>query len=143
VTNVLQATTNYSDLASPLPTFPDFSLFPNLTSSHAVSKLPQLPPAYMVDNTNNFWGSAPDHGILNGPVLATHSSVEAALPRPALVKTSSRGQFRGHVTQLYQLLRSLVTPSTQVKRQNAAYWYETVEHGVSPYAPAGYPVSIP
>jgi len=139
---MLQDIPKYSDLASPLPTLPDFALFPNLSSSLALSHLPQLPPAYMVDNTNNFWGSAPDHGTLNGPVNATHPSTKARVSGISLVKSSSREQFRGRVTELYQLLRSLVAPSAQVKRQNAVYWYDNAEHGVSPYAPAGYPVSV-
>lgn len=35
---------------------------------------PQPPPAYMKDNINNFWGTAPDKGSLAGPVLGPLNS---------------------------------------------------------------------
>ncbi|KAI0410472.1 pectate lyase superfamily protein-domain-containing protein [Xylaria grammica] len=42
---------------------------------------PQPPPAYMKDNVNNYWKSAPDKGTMNGPVLASSNGSRVQAPK--------------------------------------------------------------
>ncbi|KAI1735147.1 pectate lyase superfamily protein-domain-containing protein [Xylaria scruposa] len=71
---------------------------------------PQPPPSYMRDNVNNYFGTAPDQGSLNGPILG---------PLNASTLASIHG--------------------TTETRQDDGYWLASLGSlGQSPFAPSGY-----
>ncbi|KAI0103923.1 pectate lyase superfamily protein-domain-containing protein [Nemania sp. FL0031] len=49
----------------------------------------QPPPAYMKDNVNNYWKSAPDKGTMNGPVLGSSNSSRIQGPNAAADNSDS------------------------------------------------------
>ncbi|KAL2822638.1 pectate lyase superfamily protein-domain-containing protein [Aspergillus granulosus] len=74
-----------------------------------------FPPApYMVDQEGNTFGTAPDQGTRNGPVLPKSNSTLGAN---------------------HGLNRLASTAKTQ-----SSYWLANMEHGQMPYAPSGYKV---
>ncbi|KAF7172832.1 hypothetical protein CNMCM5623_004961 [Aspergillus felis] len=73
---------------------------------------PQPAPSYMKDNVNNFFGSAPDHGSMTGPVLGP-------------VNSTVNGQRHGMVLA--------------AKVSSDDYWLSSLGSvGSMPFAPAGY-----
>jgi hypothetical protein len=69
-------------------------------------RIPVPPPAYMVDNTMNYFNAAPDHGTLNGPVL-----------QPPPEPTNSTA---AHLTNLEQADR---------RDAGTSYWLANMAHG--------------
>lgn len=71
---------------------------------------PHPPPSYMRDNINNYFGTAPDRGSLNGPILGP-------------LNASALARIHG----------------TSETRQDDGYWLASLGSlGQSPFAPSGY-----
>ncbi|RYO84413.1 hypothetical protein DL764_009338 [Monosporascus ibericus] len=76
-------------------------------------------PEYMVDNTRNTFGVAPDKGTLDKPV------------------TEPEEQFRLMENNPHQNPNQSDVPGV-IKRQGGGFWYENIKHGDMPFAPDGY-----
>ncbi|RYP82595.1 hypothetical protein DL769_001589 [Monosporascus sp. CRB-8-3] len=98
------------DLPS-LPDWYDASLLP--------PGWPGDPPEYMVDNTRNTFGVAPDKGTLDKPV------------------TEPEEQFRLMENNPHQN-QNQSDVSGVIKRQGGGFWYQNIKHGDMPFAPDGY-----
>ncbi|KAH7419223.1 putative glucan 1,3-beta-glucosidase precursor [Cadophora sp. MPI-SDFR-AT-0126] len=96
----------------PLPDWYDRSKLP--------PGFPGEAPEYMVDNTGNTFGVAPDKGTLDKPVTE---------PEQQFLLMSMNNQSDASVSG---------SNSTLERRQNSGYWYESIKHGDMPFAPGGY-----
>ncbi|KAK4233336.1 glycoside hydrolase family 55 protein [Achaetomium macrosporum] len=89
-------------------------------------KIPGIfpPPDYMVDNTNNFHGVAPDKGTLNGPIVNTTAQADLRNQKsnPNLTAVHFTTEYAGDLQA----------------RQSSGYWLADIKHGIMPYQQSGY-----
>lgn len=102
-------------------TIPQLQVFTTLSYRYLDEQnlmlMTRLKPAmpYMVDNTKNDHGVAPDHGSLNSPIINSTIDTDALM---------SQGNFSYH--------------SALASNSSSDYWLASITHGQMPYQPSPY-----
>jgi hypothetical protein len=108
----------------------------------------------MKSNVNNQWGTAPDKGLFDGPILGPispedQSKIHPGLPNENLTQPTSqpsasvkRRNSEVYTEKEYHHLHSQLD-ATVIKhrnrpRQSDSYWLGSVAHGQMPLAPSNY-----
>jgi hypothetical protein len=107
--------------------FRSFLEIPDIHANALVFSKPA--PAYMVDNTNNLHGVAPDKGTLRGPVVATNINTTYLMMHNSTWPTS----YHANASDLTPRV-----PGVLEDRQSGGYWMETITHGQMPLQPGPY-----
>ena len=96
----------------------------------------------MRDNVNNEYGTAPDHGLFNGPVLGPLSKqdlseIKIEIPNGTLVPSTLLQTIPGLINDT--LGHTSLEPSTLTSRQSAGYWLASLGgKGEMPLAESGF-----
>jgi hypothetical protein len=108
----------------------------------------------MKSNVNNQWGTAPDGGLFNGPILGPISLSDLNKIHPGLANATIAEQASQSIekvqkrddndfteeeyNRLHGYLDDAIMKNRNRPRQSDSYWLDNVAHGVMPLAPSNY-----
>ncbi|WPH01842.1 Hypothetical protein R9X50_00469600 [Acrodontium crateriforme] len=93
---------------------------------------PGLFPEYMRDNVNNEYGTAPDHGLFDGPLLGPISDFDASRIK---IEGSNGLEVLSDIIHTRNMTNGSNARSTTVARDTGSYWLESLgSKGIMPLA---------